>query len=81
MGDGFERPPLATEYNALKQDFILKLLKRTKMLRVAACRGTWGLARGLRFLPTQNAVEGLFPSVCEPLCVCAHVCARVCVFT
>ena len=32
VGEGFERPPLATEYNALKQDFILKLLKRTKML-------------------------------------------------
>lgn len=30
VGEGLERPPLATKTNALKQDFILKLLKRDR---------------------------------------------------
>jgi hypothetical protein len=76
-GRGFQPHSPATQPTALKRDFILKLLKRTEMLHVAACRGKGdrGLARGLHFLPTQNTVEGLCPPVCRHLCVCG-VCKR-----
>lgn len=83
-GCGFQTPPLATQPTALKQDFILKLLKRTKMLHGDACSRRGGSARGPVLLSHIGCCgcgsRCVCPHVCGPVCVCVHVCvcAHVC---
>lgn len=73
-GWGFQLPCPATQLTALKQDFILKLLKRTEMLHMDAC--SWGegsAGGGLCFFPTQDTVG-------EALGVSAHLSVGLCVW-
>lgn len=72
-GWGFQAPLLATQLTALKQDFILKLLKRTEMFHRDSCSRGGGSARGQCCFPTQDAV-GRALGVSVHLCVCVCMC-------
>lgn len=81
---GFQTPPPATEPTALKQDFILKILKRTEMLHGDACNRRGGSSRGAcAAFPHRMLWVGLWVlsahlsvGLCVWVCVGVGVCLR-----